>query len=161
MTFYQMSYNKLILLGHLGRDPELRYTSDGKPVCNFSLATTETWKDRSGQKQEETLWVRVVVWGKMAENANKYLSKGRQVYVEGRLKMSKWTDRDGKERVEPEVNASEIQYIGGNDSSSKRDEYDQRRPGTDDHDQRYGKQATSEEALPLGSGVNPDDDIPF
>lgn len=155
-----MSYNKCILIGNLGRDPELRYTGQGKAVCNFSLATTERWTGSDGQQQEKTIWFRVVSWGKLAENANKFLAKGRQVYVEGRLGFNEWTDKDGQKRKDPEVTASEIQFLGDGNKSSGRDEMDQRRPGTDDHDQRYGKQPSSEDTLPLG-GANPDEDIPF
>lgn len=96
--------NKVILVGHLGRDPEVRYTPDGKAICNFTMATTDTWKDKgSGEKRERTEWHRVVVFGRLAEICGEYLSKGRQVYIEGRLQTRKWQDKDGVERWTTEV----------------------------------------------------------
>ncbi len=108
-----MSVNKVILLGRLGQDPELKYTPGGAPVCNFSLATTEAWTDKSGQKQEKTEWHRVVVWGKLAELCNQYLAKGRQAFVEGRLQTRSWDDKDGNKRYTTEINAATVQFIGG------------------------------------------------
>jgi single-strand DNA-binding protein len=109
-----MSVNKVILLGRLGQDPELKYTPSGAPVCNFSLATTESWSDKaSGQKQERTEWHRVVVWGKLAELCNQYLAKGRQAFVEGRLQTRAWDDKDGNKRYTTEINAATVQFIGG------------------------------------------------
>lgn len=108
-----MSVNKVILLGRLGQDPELKYTPGGAPVCNFSLATTEAWTDKSGQKQEKTEWHRVVVWGKLAELCNQYLSKGRQAFLEGRLQTRSWDDKDGNKRYTTEILASTVQFIGG------------------------------------------------
>ncbi|MBY0517896.1 MAG: single-stranded DNA-binding protein [Bacteriovoracaceae bacterium] len=108
-----MSVNKVILLGRLGQDPELKYTPGGAPVCNFSLATTEAWTDKAGAKQEKTEWHRVVVWGKLAELCNQYLSKGRQAFVEGRLQTRSWDDKDGNKRYMTEINAATVQFIGG------------------------------------------------
>ena len=108
-----MSVNKVILLGRLGQDPELKYTPGGSPVCNFSLATTESWTDKSGQKQEKTEWHRIVVWGKLAELCNQYLAKGRQAFLEGRLQTRDWTDKDGNKRYTTEILASTVQFIGG------------------------------------------------
>ena len=96
-----MSVNKVIILGRLGQDPELKYTAGGSAVCNFSLATSESWTDRNGQKQEKTEWHRVVVWGKLAELCNQYLSKGRQAYVEGKLATRSWEDQNGQKRYTP------------------------------------------------------------
>ena len=93
-----MSVNKVILLGRLGQDPELKYTPTGMAVCNFSLATSEKWKDKAGQDQERTEWHRVVVWGKIAELCNQYLAKGRQAYLEGSLQTRSWDDKDGNKR---------------------------------------------------------------
>jgi single-strand DNA-binding protein len=116
-----MSVNKVIILGRLGQDPELKYTPGGAPVCNFSLATTEAWTDKSGQKQEKTEWHRIVVWGKLAELCNQYLSKGRQAFVEGRLQTRSWDDKDGNKRYTTEINASTVQFIGGpTDSRNER-----------------------------------------
>ncbi len=109
-----MSVNKVILLGRLGQDPEIRYTQNGSSVCQFSLATSENWKDRNGEKQEKTEWHRVVVWGKIGELCNQYLSKGRQVYLEGKLQTRQWEDKSGNKRYTTEVNASSVQFIGGN-----------------------------------------------
>ena len=107
-----MSFNKVILVGNLGRDPELRYTPQGTPVCNFSMATTERRKDRSGETQDQTTWFRVTFWGKQAEIASQYLTKGKQVYVEGRLRVEEYTDREGKTRYSLEINATDMQFIG-------------------------------------------------
>jgi single-strand DNA-binding protein len=106
------SINKVILIGNLGRDPELRYTQGQIPVCNFTLATTENWKDKAGQKQERTEWHRVVVWGSQAENVSKYLRKGRQVYVEGSLTTRSWEDKEGQKRNTTEVRAQTVQFLG-------------------------------------------------
>ena len=91
-----MSLNKVMLLGRLGQEPELKYTPSGSAVCNFSLATTESWSDKSGQKQERTEWHRIVVWGKLGELCNQYLSKGRQAFVEGTLQTRSWEGKDGQ-----------------------------------------------------------------
>lgn len=128
-----MSFNKLIAYGNVGRDPELRYTANGNPVCNFSLATS----DGRGDK-EKTTWFRVTFFGKQAEVASQYLQKGKPVYIEGRLTLDKYTDRDGKERYSLEVFGTELKLMGKGDgeSSYQRSGYDQTRKGTDDHDQR-------------------------
>lgn len=105
------SFNKITIVGYLGRDPELRYTPQSQAVCNFSIATTERRKESSGDAQESTTWFRVTVWGKLAEIVNQYLSKGKQVYVEGRLRQTEFTDREGNKRTSLEVTASEIQFI--------------------------------------------------
>jgi len=106
------SFNKIILVGYLGRDPEIRYTPQGEAVCNFSVATTERRKDQTGEMQDMTTWFRVTVWRRQAEIANQYLSKGKQVYVEGRLRQAEYTDRDGNRRTTLEVTASDIQFLG-------------------------------------------------
>lgn len=108
-----MSFNKVILVGNLGRDPELRYTPQGTPVCSFSMATNERRKDKTGEMQDHTTWFRVTLWGRQAETASQYLTKGRPVYIEGRLRVEEWTDRDGKARHTLEVHATEMQFIGG------------------------------------------------
>ena len=107
-----MSFNKIILVGNLGRDPELRYTPQGTPVCSFTLATNERRKDKAGENQDVTTWFRVTLWGRQAETASQYLTKGRPVYVEGRLRVEEWTDRDGKARHTLEVHATDMQFIG-------------------------------------------------
>lgn len=105
------SFNKIMIVGYLGRDPEIRYTPQGQAVCNFSIATTERRKESSGDPQETTTWFRVTLWGRQAEVANQYLSKGKQVYVEGRLRQSEFTDREGNKRTTLEVTASDIQFL--------------------------------------------------
>ena len=108
-----MSVNKVLLIGRLGNNPEIRYTNTGTAVANFNLATSENWNDKNGQKQERTEWHRVVVWGKLAELCEKYLSKGRQCFVEGRLQTRSWDDKDGNKRYTTEIVASTIQFLGG------------------------------------------------
>ena len=108
-----MSVNKVILVGNLGQDPELRYTSSGTAVCNLSVATTDYWTDKSGQRQERTEWHRVVVWDKQAEHCNQYLSKGRQVYVEGQLQTRSWEDANNNKRYTTEINAKTVRFLGG------------------------------------------------
>ncbi len=105
--------NKVILVGYLGKDPEVRYTPDQNAVANVSLATTESWKDKtSGEKQERTEWHRVVLFGRLGEIAGEYLKKGSQVYVEGRLQTRKWQDKDGAERYTTEIVATDMQMLG-------------------------------------------------
>lgn len=112
-----MSLNKVQLIGNLGQDPELKHTQSNEPVCNFSLATSEKWTDKNNQKQERTEWHRVVVWGKQAETCSQYLSKGRQVYVEGKLQTRDYEDKDGIKRYTTEVVVSgfggQVQFLGG------------------------------------------------
>ena len=107
-----MSFNKIILVGNLGRDPELRYTPQGTPVCSFSMATNERRKDKNGEMQDQTTWFKVTLWNRQAETAAQYLQKGRPVYIEGRLRVEEYTDRDGKQRHSLEVNATDMQFIG-------------------------------------------------
>lgn len=107
-----MSFNKIILVGNLGRDPELRYTAQGTPVCSFSMATNERRKDRNGEMQDQTTWFRVTLWNRLAETASQYLQKGRQVYIEGRLRVEEYVDRDGKPRQSLEVTGTEMHFVG-------------------------------------------------
>ncbi|MDE2505024.1 MAG: single-stranded DNA-binding protein, partial [Burkholderiales bacterium] len=108
------SVNKVILVGNLGRDPEVRYAPSGAAICNVTIATSRQWKDKtSGERQEETEWHRVVFYDRLAEIAGEYLKKGRPVYVEGRLKTRKWTDKDGVEKYTTEIIAAEMQLLGG------------------------------------------------
>jgi single-strand DNA-binding protein len=106
------SVNKVILLGNLGRDPEVRFTQGGTPVANFTMATTDRWSDPSGEKKEKTEWHRIVVWGKQAEIAGEYLRKGRPVFIEGSLQTREWTDREGNKRYTTEVRAQRLQLLG-------------------------------------------------
>jgi single-strand DNA-binding protein len=107
-----MSFNKITIVGYLGRDPELRYTPQGTAVCNLSVATTEKRRNARGETEEHTIWFRVSAWGRQAELAAEYLAKGRQVYVEGRLRLEEYTDREGNPRTSAEVNASDIHFLG-------------------------------------------------
>jgi len=145
-----MSFNKIILVGNLGRDPELRYTPDGTPVCTFSLATNERRRDRAtGENNDVTTWFRVTLWRRQAEVASQYLSRGKPVYIEGRLRIEEYTDRDGKQRYSLEVTATDMQFIG----SAQRDE--------------GGAPAARGAAAPRNAGPAPeptdltDDDVPF
>src|SRR5919205_2933328 len=114
-----MSFNKITIVGNLGRDPELRYTPQGTAVCSFTMATNEKRKDKNGMQQDFTTWFRVTIWGKQAETVSKYLSKGRSVYVEGRLHVEEWTDKEGKQRYTLEVNSTDVHFI---DSGAERSE---------------------------------------
>ena len=107
------SVNKVILVGNLGRDAELRYTPGGAAVATLNLATTEVWNDKNQQRQEKTEWHRVVLWGKQAESLQEYLTKGKQIYVEGRLQTRQWDDKDGNKRYTTEIKADRITLLGG------------------------------------------------
>jgi single-strand DNA-binding protein len=136
------SVNKVIVLGNLGSDPEVRYTPSGKAVANFSLATSERYTNKDGEKEEKTEWHRIVAWGRLGEICGEYLSKGSQIYIEGRLQTRTWEDRDGNKRYTTEIVAHTMQMLGGS---------------------RKGGEATSiEESHPSEEPISiPDDDIPF
>lgn len=160
-----MSFNKITLVGNLGRDPELRYTPQGNAVCSFTLATNERRRDKSGEFQDITLWFRVTLWGNMAENAAKYLSKGRPVYIEGRLRVEEWTDRDNNQRYTLEVNATDMQFIG---SRADGDGGDYSRTETESFSgpPRSQSSESNSQSASAGSSAPPappagDDDIPF
>ncbi len=105
--------NKVIIIGNLGSDPEVRFTPSGQPVANFRMATNESWNDKNGQQQERTEWHRIVVWGKMAELCGEYLKKGRQAYIEGKLQTREWNDKEGKKNYTTEIVAQSVQFLGG------------------------------------------------
>ena len=113
------SVNKVIVLGNLGKDPDLRHLPNGDAVCNFSLATTESWKDKEGNKQDKTEWHNVVIFRKLAEIAGEYLKKGRPVYIEGRLQTRKWQDKEGKDRYTTEIIADQMQMLGSRDEAKE------------------------------------------
>ncbi|PIT98992.1 MAG: single-stranded DNA-binding protein [Bdellovibrionales bacterium CG10_big_fil_rev_8_21_14_0_10_45_34] len=113
--------NKAIIVGRLGADPEVKFTQSGQQVARFSVATSENWTDRDGQKQERTEWHRVVVWGKLAEICGKYLSKGRQVFVEGRIQTRSWEDNQGQKKYSTEIVASTVQFLGTGQEASSHD----------------------------------------
>ena len=114
--------NKAIVVGHLGKDPEVKFTTGGSAVCNFSIATTEKFKDKSGANQERTEWHRIVVWGKLAEICGEYLKKGSQAYVEGILRTREW-EKDGIKRYSTEINATTVQFLGGGKSKTSPESY--------------------------------------
>lgn len=155
------SVNKVILIGNLGRDPETRYTADGAAITNVSIATTRRYKDASGQQQEETEWHRVAFFGRLAEIAGEYLRKGRPVYVEGRLRTRKWTDKDGNERHTTEIVAENMQLLGSREGAGDRSgDFDASEPNA----ARAGKPAAREPqgaAKPAPNIADMDDDIPF
>ncbi len=119
-----MSVNKVILVGHLGADPEIRYTTDSQPVTTFPIATNEVWKDKNGQKQTRTEWHRIVAFGRLAEICGEYLSKGRQVYIEGQIRYRSYEDKDGIKRFVTEIVARNMQMLGGRPQESGESESD-------------------------------------
>ncbi len=161
-----MSFNKIIIIGNLGRDPELRYTPQGIAVCSFTMATNEKRRDKSGEMSDVTTWFKITLWRQQAENASKYLTKGSPVYIEGRLRIEEWIDRDQNKRYTLDVQATDMQFIssrgeGGGEYSGG---------GHDDHDAGYtgdGPAATSDSggtstgAAAVSAPAAADDDIPF
>ena len=148
------SVNRVILIGNLGKDPETRYAPSGDAICNITLATTDTWRDKAtGEKREATEWHRVVFFGKLAEIAGQYLKKGSQVYLEGKLKTRKWQDKDGADRYTTEINADELKMLGGKGDGQQSEP--QRQQQAPQRPQAPQKPAS-------GGGFNEfDDDIPF
>jgi single-strand DNA-binding protein len=154
------SVNKVIVLGNLGRDPEIRYTPNGSAVCNLALATSRNWKDKtSGEKMEETEWHRVVLYDRQAEIAGEYLKKGRPVYIEGRLKTRKWQDKEGRDQYTTEIICDSMQLLGGREMG-----------GNDESAAPYQRPAASSPSAPARQPSAPasatafdnmDDDIPF
>lgn len=167
------SVNKVILVGNLGRDPEVRYTPDGSAICNISIATTSQWKDRNtGERREDTEWHRVVFYNRLAEIAGEYLRKGRSVYIEGRLKTRKWQDKDtGQDRYSTDIVAEQMQMLGGgrdgdggsNDGHYQGDGGAPRRqpPARQAPPARSAAPAQRPPAPPATSLADMDDDIPF
>jgi len=151
------SVNKLILLGNLGRDPELRFLPNGDAVCNFSIATTDSWKDKAGEKQEKTEWHNIVMYRKLAEIAGEYLKKGRPVYLEGRLQTRKWQTKDGQDRYTTEIVADNMQMLGGRDTgtqSASKNEFNQEPKKND-------SPSKADESSAASSFDEFEDDIPF
>lgn len=159
------SVNKVILVGNLGRDPEMRFMPNGEAVCNFSIATTDSWKDKSGQKQERTEWHNIVIYRKLAEIAGEYLKKGRPVYIEGRLQTRKWQTKEGQDRYTTEIIADQMQMLGGREggggasSSYEAMDEDQSRP----MQSSAPRQAAAPAPQPASGGDFDafEDDIPF
>mgnify|MGYP000034507044 FL=1 len=155
------SVNKVILMGNLGRDPEVRFMPNGDAVCNFSIATTDTWKDKAGERQEKTEWHNIVMYRRLAEIAGEYLKKGRPVYIEGRLQTRKWQTKEGQDRYSTEIIADSMQMLGGLDSSSPQENSNAEEKPKDDFDQSPNR---VNEPNPSNTGSAFDefeDDIPF
>jgi single-strand DNA-binding protein len=154
------SVNKVIIVGNLGRDPEVRYTPNGDSITNVTIATTDTWKDKAtGEKKEATEWHRVVFFGKLAEIAGQYLKKGRQVYVEGALRTRKWQDKEGQERYTTEIVANEMKMLGSREGMS---DAPPRESGGGAQAAGGGGGRPAAAAQPAGSSFNDfEDDIPF
>ena len=154
------SVNKVILIGNLGRDPEVRYLPSGDAVANFSIATTEKWKDKSGEQHEQTEWHRISFFGRQAEICGEYLKKGSSVYVEGRLQTRKWTDKEGKERTTTEVRGDRMQMLSGRGGGSGGSEPMAREPR---EPAAAGSGGGKPAAAKKGGGAfdQMDDDIPF
>src|SRR5207237_4733879 len=146
-----MSFNKIIVVGNLGRDPELRYTPQGIAVCSFSMATNEKRRDKSGELQDITTWFKVTLWRQQAENAAKYLTKGSPVYIEGRLRIEEWTDRDNNNRYTLDVQATDMQFIGSRTDSVGGAEYSGGGGHHDDYEPSFSGGAPSAGA-PSGGG---------
>jgi single-strand DNA-binding protein len=152
-----MSVNKVILVGRLGKDPETRYTSGGQAVCHFSLATDESFKSRSGERQKRTEWHRITVWGKQAEIAQQYLKKGAQIYLEGSIRTSEWTDKEGQKKTSYEINASTFRMLGSRSDSMGGGAARSAAAGSADFDAEAPAPAEHEQAGPEVT----DEDIPF
>lgn len=160
------SVNKVILVGNLGRDPEVRYSAEGAAICNISIATTSQWKDRtSGERREETEWHRVVFYNHLAEIAGEYLRKGRPVYVEGRLRTRKWAGDDGQDRYTTEIVAEQMQMLGGGRGGEGASETPEPQPQGKPAGKRPPKQAEKKAKPgtppPSDNLADMDDDIPF
>lgn len=149
--------NKVILVGNLGKDPEVRYSPNGSAVANVTIATSESWKDKtSGEKQERTEWHRIVFFGRLAEIAGEYLKKGAQIYVEGRLQTRKWQDKDGKDRYTTEIVANEMQMLGSRGGAGMPSEPAHEPAGA--HEPAAARSSGNGAKAPAGDF---DDDIPF
>ena len=157
--------NKVILIGNLGKDPEVRYTPGGQAVANFNIATNENWTDKTGTKQERTEWHKIVVWGKVAELCGEYLSKGRQVYIEGRLQTREWTNKEGAKQYTTEIVANQVVFLSGGDrggasrgrsGSAPSEDFGPPPPGFEEGSSNSGGGGAAK-----GGGTGGDDDIPF
>lgn len=140
------SVNKVIIIGNLGNDPEVRYTQGGTAVANFNVATNEVWNNKEGNREERTEWHRIVCWNKTAELCGEYLSKGRPVYIEGRLQTREWEDKEGKKRTTTEIVAQTVKFLGNRNEGEGRS---------------TGKKAAAGGGLPAAEPIAVEDDIPF
>ncbi|MGC8603219.1 MAG: single-stranded DNA-binding protein [Desulfomonilaceae bacterium] len=156
----QRSLNKALLLGNVGKDPEVRYTASGRAVATFSLATSQRWKDQEGNDQEKTEWHRIVAWGRLGEICGEFLSKGKQVYVEGRIQTREWEDQDGNKRVTVEIVANDIILLGNIGGSPRAQEEGMKR-SSPTSGQSSGPVRPKAEVRATNYPPPPDDDIPF
>ena len=158
--------NKVMLIGNLGKDPEVRYTPGGQAVANFNIATNENWTDKAGQKQERTEWHRIVVWGKQAELCGQYLKKGRECFVEGRIQTREWTNKEGQKQYTTEVVANHVVFVGGRGDAASAgqnrgaDDFGPPPPGFDESPGGGPSNGGPSNGAP-SNGAGGDDDIPF
>ena len=155
------SVNKVILMGNLGRDPEVRFMPNGDAVCNFSIATTDSWKDKAGEKQEKTEWHNIVMYRRLAEIAGEYLKKGRPVYLEGRLQTRKWQTKEGQDRYTTEIIADSMQMLGGRDGASAQDSQPRPQPESKDEFDQTPSRNNQTSSSSGNSFDEFEDDIPF
>ena len=161
-----MSVNKAILIGHLGKDPEVRYMPNGEAVANITLATSETWKDKSGEKQEKTEWHNIVFYKRLAEIAGEYLKKGSQIYVEGRITTEKWQDKEGKDRYTTKIVANEMKMLDKKSSGGSFEVVEKKPAASASGSAAAPAKGAAAAPTSTGSGQgrsfdNFDDDIPF
>jgi single-strand DNA-binding protein len=161
-----MSINKVILIGNLGQNPEVKHSASGQAICNLSIATNESWTDKNGQKQEKTEWHRVVVFGKLAEICGQYLQKGRQAYIEGKLQTRSWQDKDNQTRYTTEIVAQSVQFLGGNAGAGRSSNQDYGNPNYGNSS--YGGQSQNQGSSNYGAGASfqseptfTEEDVPF
>jgi len=155
------SVNKVILIGHLGQDPELRYTGSGTPVCSLRIATNDSYKDNDGNLVERTEWHSVVAWSRLAEICSEYLRKGSQVYIEGSLQTRQYEDRDGNQRYVTEVKAREMVMLGGRGGSGGSSGFGQNAGSYGNEGPGTSQPAPQTQNQPSGGSFDPDDDLPF
>jgi single-strand DNA-binding protein len=149
---FMAGVNKVIVVGNLGSDPEVKFTASGQAVARFSIATSENWTDKNGQKQERTEWHRIVAWGKLGEICGKHLAKGRQAYVEGKLQTNQWTDKEGQKRYTTEVIASTVQFLGSPRDGASRG---------GGPNAEFGEDAQSAPNMGAEPSFDADEEIPF
>ncbi len=155
------SVNKVILMGNLGRDPEVRFMPNGDAVCNFSIATTDSWKDKAGERQEKTEWHNIVMYRRLAEIAGEYLKKGRPVYLEGRLQTRKWQTKEGQDRYTTEIIADSMQMLGGRDGAPAQDSQPSPQPEAKDEFDQTPSRNSEASSSSANSFDEFEDDIPF
>ena len=155
------SVNKVILMGNLGRDPEVRFMPNGDAVCNFSIATTDSWKDKAGERQEKTEWHNIVMYRRLAEIAGEYLKKGRPVYLEGRLQTRKWQTKEGQDRYTTEVIADSMQMLGGRDGAPAHESQPTSQPEARDEFDQTPSRNNQSGSSNSSSFDEFEDDIPF